>query len=164
VSLPIDDKRELRSKMRTMRRALPDQTDRSARIWATVEGFDAVVRAGTVMVFTSIDGEPDTVPFIAWCTEHGKRVVVPEEQPDPTAVDVVIVPGVAFAPDGARLGQGGGWYDRFLVSVRPGCVSIGVGFDAQVVDVLPTEPHDMPLDSIVTESGALEPRRPKPIS
>jgi 5-formyltetrahydrofolate cyclo-ligase len=93
-------------------------------------------------------------------TRRGKRVVVPEEQPDPAAVDVVIVPGVAFTPDGARLGQGGGWYDRFLAGVRPDCTSIGVGFDAQVVDMLPTEPHDVALDGVVTESGVLVPRRP----
>jgi 5-formyltetrahydrofolate cyclo-ligase len=146
--------------MRTMRRALPDQSSRSERIWATVQALDAVADAGTVMVFTSIPGEPDTAPFIAWCTERGKRVVVPEDEPDPAAVDVVIVPGVAFAPDGARLGQGGGWYDRFLASVRPDCTSIGVGFDPQVVDVLPTEPHDIRLDNVVTESGAMVPRRP----
>lgn len=146
--------------MRTMRRALPDQAGRSERIWATVEGLDAVERADTVMAFTSIAGEPDTAPFIAWCTQRGKRVVVPEEQPDPTAVDVVIVPGVAFTPDGARLGQGGGWYDRFLAAVRPDCTSIGVGFDPQLVDVLPTEPHDIRLDSIVTESGVAAPQRP----
>jgi 5-formyltetrahydrofolate cyclo-ligase len=112
------------------------------------------------MVFTSIPGEPDTAPFIAWCVERGKRIVVPEDQPDPTSVDVVIVPGVAFTPDGARLGQGGGWYDRFLTAVRPDCTTIGVGFDAQVVHDLPTEPHDIRLDCIVTESGALTRRRP----
>jgi 5-formyltetrahydrofolate cyclo-ligase len=85
---------------------------------------------------------------------------VPEDDPDPTAVDVVIVPGVAFTPDGARLGQGGGWYDRFLAEVRPECTSIGVGFDPQVVDVLPTEPHDIRLDCVVTESGVAVPRDP----
>ena len=119
-----------------------------------------MVAAGTVMAFTSIAGEPDTVPFIAWCTASGKRVVVPEDEPDPMAVDVVIVPGVAFTPDGARLGQGGGWYDRFLARVRPDCTSVGVGFDPQIVDVLPTEPHDVRLDGIVTESGAMFLRRP----
>jgi 5-formyltetrahydrofolate cyclo-ligase len=160
VPLPIDDKHALRSKMRTMRRALSDQSGRSERIWATVEGLDAVARAGCVMVFTSIAGEPDTAPFIAWCDERGKRVVVPEEQPDPTTIDVVVVPGVAFTPAGARLGQGGGWYDRFLAAVRPDCTSIGVGFDPQVVGALPTEAHDISLDLIVTESGAVDPRRP----
>jgi len=146
--------------MRTMRRALSDQSSRSERIWATVEGLEAVGRAGTVMVFTSIPGEPDTAPFIEWCTSHGKLVVVPEEQPDPTTVDVVVVPGVAFTPAGARLGQGGGWYDRFLAEVRPDCTLIGVGFDPQLVDALPTEAHDISLDIIVTESGAVDPRRP----
>jgi 5-formyltetrahydrofolate cyclo-ligase len=160
VPLPIDDKRALRSKMRAMRRALPDQASRSERIWTTLEELDAVARAGTVMVFTSIAGEPDTAPFIAWCNARGKRVVVPEEQPDPTTVDVVVVPGVAFTPAGARLGQGGGWYDRFLAGVRADCTTIGVGFDPQVVDALPTEVHDISLDYIVTESGAVGPQRP----
>jgi 5-formyltetrahydrofolate cyclo-ligase len=159
VTLPIDEKLTLRSSMRAMRRALPDQAERSERIWTAVEGLDAVARAGTVMVFTSIAGEPDTAPFIAWCAGRGTRVVVPEEHPDPSGVDVVIVPGVAFTPGGARLGQGGGWYDRFLAAVRPDCTSIGVGFEEQVVDALPTEAHDIALDLVVTESGLVDPRR-----
>jgi 5-formyltetrahydrofolate cyclo-ligase len=44
--------------------------------------------------------------------------------------------------------------------VRPDCTSVGVGFDPQIVDALPTEPHDIRLDSIVTESGAMVLRRP----
>jgi 5-formyltetrahydrofolate cyclo-ligase len=63
---------------------------------------------------------------------------------------VVIVPGVAFTRDGDRLGQGGGWYDRFLAGVRPDCTVIGVCFDEQLVDQLPTEPHDVSLACVVT--------------
>ncbi|MGH9132363.1 MAG: 5-formyltetrahydrofolate cyclo-ligase [Ilumatobacteraceae bacterium] len=155
MPLPIDDKRALRSEMRAMRRALDDRAQRSERIWAAVKQLDAIERAGTVMVFTSIAGEPDTAAFIAWCAAQGKRVVVPEDEPDPVAVDAVIVPGVAFARDGARLGQGGGWYDRFLAAIRPECTTIGVGFEPQLVDALPTEPHDIRLDCIVTESSVV---------
>jgi 5-formyltetrahydrofolate cyclo-ligase len=66
---------------------------------------------------------------------------------------VVIVPGLAFTVRGDRLGQGGGWYDRFLIGTRSECTTIGVGFDLQLVERLPVEPHDVPLDAVVTESG-----------
>jgi 5-formyltetrahydrofolate cyclo-ligase len=119
---------------------LPDQAERSELIWATVRALDVVDAAATVMAFTSIAGEPDTARFIEWCTARGKRVVVPEDRPDPGC---------------ARLGQGGGWYDRFLAAVREDCTAIGVGFDAQVLDALPVESHDVRLDVIVTESGSV---------
>jgi 5-formyltetrahydrofolate cyclo-ligase len=63
-------------------------------------------------------------------------------------LDFVLVPGVAFAMDGRRLGKGKGVYDRMLVSVR-GC-KCGAGFDEQIVDDLPVESHDIRLDCILT--------------
>jgi 5-formyltetrahydrofolate cyclo-ligase len=153
VETPIDAKRDLRRQMRAIRKALPDQAERSERIWARVQTLPAVDDAGVVMVFTSVLGEPITQPFIDWCEAQGKRVVAPEDDPtpDPTIVDVVIVPGTAFTILGGRLGQGGGWYDRFLGRVSDRCVTIGVCFDPQVVDDLPTEPHDVSLDIVVTD-------------
>src|SRR5688572_6769196 len=55
-------------------------------------------------------------------------------------LDFVLVPGVAFAMDGRRLGRGKGIYDRLLMSVRGS--KCGAGFDEQIVDDLPVEPHD----------------------
>jgi len=111
--------------------------------------------ANTVMAFDSVPGEPITGAFIAWCTAQGKRVARPEDEPaiDPRSVDVVIVPGLAFTTEGDRLGQGGGWYDRFLPQVRADCVTIGVGFGPQLVDALPTEPHDVRLSAVATDLG-----------
>jgi 5-formyltetrahydrofolate cyclo-ligase len=152
---PIGDrKRALRREMRALRRALPDLDERSARLWATVEQLPAVGDAKVVMVFDSVQGEPVTAPFVEWCREHGKTVHLPEDDPppDPLTIDVVIVPGTAFTPSGDRLGQGGGWYDRFLETVRPDCVTIGVAFAAQIVSELPVEPHDVRVDHVVTES------------
>jgi 5-formyltetrahydrofolate cyclo-ligase len=63
-------------------------------------------------------------------------------------LDFVLVPGVAFAMDGRRLGRGKGIYDRLLISVRGS--KCGVGFDEQIVDDLPVEPHDIRLDCILT--------------
>ncbi|MCX5899379.1 MAG: 5-formyltetrahydrofolate cyclo-ligase [Proteobacteria bacterium] len=65
-------------------------------------------------------------------------------------IDVVIVPGAAFAVDGFRLGYGGGYYDRFLKNCP--AVTIGLAFDMQVVDRVPHDvQRDVPLDYIVTE-------------
>lgn len=63
--------------------------------------------------------------------------------------DVVMVPLVGFTARGARLGQGGGHYDRWLAD-HPETVAIGLAWDCQLVDELPVEPHDQPLAAIVT--------------
>ena len=153
----IEAKRELRRAMRAMRRALPDQEALSAQIWANVVALPEVVAARTVMVFDSVPGEPITGPFIEWCREQGKVVALPEDAPaiDPALVDVVIVPGLAFTDSGGRLGQGGGWYDRFLAHTRADCVTVGVGFRQQLVAAIPTEPHDVDVSIVVSDAGAV---------
>ena len=66
------------------------------------------------------------------------------------AVDVVLVPGMAFDAEGNRLGRGKGYYDRFLKSLNnPRPRLIGVCFDFQKVDVVPTEPTDVKVDVVV---------------
>ena len=67
-------------------------------------------------------------------------------------VSVWIVPGLAFSRSGARLGYGGGWYDRFLSKANPSSISLGVAYPFQIVADLPLEPHDIPLVDIVTTS------------
>ena len=63
-------------------------------------------------------------------------------------LDLVLVPGVAFAVDGHRLGRGKGYYDRLLANVRG--AKCGLAFEQQVVTEIPAEPHDRILDYIVT--------------
>ena len=62
---------------------------------------------------------------------------------------VLFMPLVGFTEGGARIGQGGGFYDRWLAA-HPGTVAIGMAWDVQRVDELPVEDHDMPLTAIVT--------------
>ncbi len=73
----------------------------------------------------------------------------PESAPvvSPATVDVCLVPGVAFSERGDRLGQGKGYYDRLLPTL--GGTSWGAAFSCQVVDAVPTEPHDRPVDVVV---------------
>ena len=67
-------------------------------------------------------------------------------------LDLILVPGVAFDKKCNRLGRGGGFYDRFLDSVPPIVKTCGVSFEAQVVRLVPTRPHDRALDAVITES------------
>ena len=66
-------------------------------------------------------------------------------------VDFMLVPGVAFAANGARLGYGGGYYDRLLASLDRRAVRIAAAFQLQIVDQLPEGPHDERVDSVVTQ-------------
>lgn len=70
---------------------------------------------------------------------------------DKMDIDLVLAPGLLFDRQGRRMGQGGGYYDRFLAGYR-GYVC-GIAFEAQVVRALPAMPHDMPMDALATERG-----------
>ena len=69
---------------------------------------------------------------------------------DAEKFDCVIVPGVAFDVHGKRLGMGGGYYDRFLKRAE-NAKKISLAFDFQIVENIPTELHDIPVDLILTE-------------
>lgn len=90
--------------------------------------------------------------------ERGQRF--PEPPPDAIEaargdVDVVIVPALAVAADGHRLGYGMGYYDATLPDVVPPAVSVVVAYDFQLLAELPTEPHDRPCDWVVTDRRTL---------
>ena len=66
------------------------------------------------------------------------------------ALDMIVVPLVAFDRAGTRLGYGGGCYDRYLPTVSPACRIIGIAFDEQRVDGVPADAHDLPLPHIIS--------------
>lgn len=68
-------------------------------------------------------------------------------------IEVIIVPGVAFDRRGRRLGRGKGFYDRLLQTAK--ATKIGVGYEFQLVEELPSEEHDIPMDMIITEKTTI---------
>lgn len=84
--------------------------------------------------------------------EPGKEVA-------PAELDVVMVPGVGFGRDGARMGNGQGYYDRLLEQVRPGCPLIGLCYESQLFDDLIVGPHDIYMNKVVTEAAVYRGRR-----
>jgi len=70
-------------------------------------------------------------------------------------VDLVIIPGIVFDQNGHRIGYGYGYYDRFLKKLDKNVVKIGFGFEFQIVDKIPEEKHDVPVDIMVTEKRVI---------
>lgn len=154
----------------------------SARIVDRVMALPEVERASTVMAFWSFGSEPDTAPIIQSLHARGvlvtlPRIVAGEVEPliyapgdavtetsfgawepsggeglDPSAIDVVVTPGVAFDRFGRRVGYGGGFYDRFFRRTRPDTARFGIGFGVQLIyGDLPSGHFDLGLDGVVTE-------------
>ena len=66
---------------------------------------------------------------------------------------LLLVPCVGFGPNGTRLGYGGGFYDRTLAALSPRPVTVGLGYAHGLIPWLEAEPHDVPLDVILSEDG-----------
>lgn len=159
------------------------RADASAAIAALVDRLPEVEAVGAALVYGAMPDEVDAAPLIAALRARGVRIALPrvdgerltlhwhgEDAPgatgsfglteplpdapeaDPAEIDLVIVPGVAFDAACNRLGMGAGYYDRLLAEM-PRAVTVGVAFDEQVVDEVPCEPHDRPLDAVVTPNG-----------
>ncbi|WP_304583160.1 5-formyltetrahydrofolate cyclo-ligase [uncultured Alistipes sp.] len=155
----------------------------SERIWAQVAASAEFAAARCVALFCSLADEPDTAAVLAaWSRE--KRIVVPRvegetmqfydydpatmacgafgiAEPGPRAVrcrpeeiDLLVVPGVAFARSGLRLGRGKGYYDRYLAQPGMRACRIGVCYAHQLVADLPAEPHDAPMDRVVDDKDS----------
>lgn len=150
-----------------------DHLLRSVQLWAQVAAIPEYTGARTVMAYVGVGDEPDTAPLLARLRADGKHVVLPRvvgpiieaaagelnrigsfgiPEPDgpavdPATIDLVVVPGLAFTADGRRLGQGQGYYDRFLPLTS--AATVGACFAEVLVDDLPTEPHDVRLDRVV---------------
>ena len=134
-------------------------------------------QAQTVYGYLPYNQEVRTVPILEKALADGKRVAVPKVYgdemkfiylPDLTQVEtgfsgipepiadgpvgddptaLVLMPGMAFTPDGQRIGYGGGFYDKFL-SAEPNHPTVALCYDFQLVESLPTEEFDIPVDCV----------------
>lgn len=154
----------------------------SARIETRLAAFLTPLSPRTLSFCAPVRGEFDARPLVSLLIEHGWQAAMPvvdatnapmnfrawtpssamdsdrHGMPIPASgetvvPDVVLLPLVAFDPQGFRLGYGGGYFDRTLAVLVPRPLTIGVGFElARVADIRP-QAHDMPLDAVVTEAG-----------
>ncbi|MFT3917290.1 MAG: 5-formyltetrahydrofolate cyclo-ligase [Anaeromyxobacteraceae bacterium] len=124
---------------------------------------DALLARGVRVVYPRLRAGERRMAFAA-CPRTAlvvgplKALEPPPDAPelDGAEVDVIVVPAVAFTPDGHRLGRGGGYYDATLAAA-PRARRVGLAFDLQVVPALPREDHDATVDAVVTELRTLSP-------
>lgn len=165
-------KAAVRARVGAWRRGLrPEEiAEWSGALAAHLLSWEPLTQARHVLGYIALAREPQTTELLAALAARGHVVWLPMvsgerlevgapgagSRADPAALDAVLVPGLAFDHGGHRLGRGGGHYDRFLASVRPDCLRIGMCFAGQVLDAVPLDPWDQPVDVIMTERGLVE--------
>jgi len=172
------NKIELRKNIRAAKKLhSPDELlKQSEAVLLKLAAHPRFIQAERVMLYASLPDEVQTLDFIeAW--RHKKTIIlptvvgddiipvkladdtifaegdfhIPEPQNNPYTgeFDLIVVPGMAFDKKGHRLGRGRGYYDRFLAK-HSHTHTIGICFDFQLVPEVPAEPHDHPVNEVLT--------------
>ena len=173
------DKKEIRKEIRELKKQYTwdGKKEKSVSVWEQVEQDEHFRQARVVLAYWSMDDEVFTHDFVEkWggkkelllpCVRgdeldiryfEGKEKLCPGEGyaiPEPVGelftdwdrIDVVLVPGVAFDRKGNRLGRGKGYYDKILKQTH--AYKLGICFDFQFLNAIPTEEHDIPMDAVI---------------
>ena len=169
-------RREIREKKRAMsEEEIITRSEKLAELFLSTEAYR---NAKSVYGYLPYNQEVRTVPMLARAIADGKRVAVPKIYgdtmkflwlddlndvaksekgiPEPIADEpiaddenaLVLMPGVAFTEKGERIGYGGGYYDRFLAA-EPNHPTIALCYAFQMVESLPTEEFDIPVELVL---------------
>lgn len=173
------EKKEIRKKIKALRSMLSEleRESAAAEVFARLEATAAFQMADRILMYHSLPDELSTLSFLRkW--KNDKRFFLPRvngvnldilpydesrlelgsfhiEEPqgdalvDPDEIELIVVPAVAYDRSGNRLGRGKGFYDRLLATTR--ATKIGVGYEFQLLDSLPAEEHDVPMDMVITQ-------------
>ena len=182
-------KEEIRPRVKAWKAVLTDaeKAEAARAAFAMLERHAAFMMAENILMYHSLPDEISTHDFIdRWAGR--KRFYLPRvngvnldilpfertslhlrafsiEEPDgddPTdisEIELIVVPGVAYDPEGNRVGRGKGYYDRLLAGAR--ATKIGIAYDFQVVDSIEAEPHDVRVDVVITDRRIFTPRKRK---
>jgi 5,10-methenyltetrahydrofolate synthetase len=108
-----------------------------------------------------VNKENKTMIFRAWypgCPMEEDAYGIPKPKDTEVIVPTLLfVPCVGYAAGGYRLGYGGGFYDRMLATLQPRPFTVGLGFGVGFLPDFEPEAHDVPLDAILNEHGAVWP-------
>ena len=117
---------------------------------------------GAVAALPLVSTKAAPLTFRAWTPEATMErgfwnIPVPADGPD-IVPDITLSPVVGWDGAGYRLGYGGGYFDRTLAALTPRPLAIGIGLDAAQIATIYPQPHDIPMQVIVTETGITNPR------
>lgn len=155
-----------------------ERSDSARDVFSRLEKLAAFAMSDHILIYNSLPDELSTREFIDRWKEK-KKFYLPRvngidldilpfdrhkmhigafriEEPtgtdisDPQLIELIIVPAIAYDRNGNRIGRGKGYYDRLLNRTK--ALRIGVAYDFQIVDEFDVEPHDIPVDIVITES------------
>ena len=169
-------RKDIREKKRLMtEQEIHSRSEKLGRLFACSQAY---LEAKTIYGYLPYNQEVRTVPMLEQALKDGKKVAVPKIYgdtmkfiylddlsrvekndmgiPEPVADEpvagdktaLVLMPGLAFTKNGDRMGYGGGFYDRFLAE-EPNHPTLALCYDFQIVDQLPTEEYDIPVDTVL---------------
>lgn len=172
------DKKELRTNIKLLKKQHTKEQllEQSDVVLSKLENDNDFKNAHIIMIYSALPDEVQTQAFLEkW--RHEKKIILPtvvgddiipvelaentgftvgdfnilEPQNEPYTgnYDLIVVPGVAFDRNGNRIGRGKGYYDRFLCK-HLNVKRIGICFDFQLVDEVPTEPNDIKMDKVIS--------------
>lgn len=172
------EKKELRANIKALKKQYTKEQllEQSEMILTKLEQDEDFEKARIVMIYSALPDEVQTQAFLEkW--RHKKKIILPtvvgddiipvelaedtgfavgdfnilepQNEPYSGGYDLIVVPGVAFDRNGNRIGRGRGYYDRFLCK-HLNVKRIGICFDFQLVDEVPTEPNDIRMDKIIS--------------
>ncbi len=174
------DKNALRDFMKDQRKKICDRKEQERIVYQKIINLKIFNDSVVIALFKSREDEFNTDDLINYALKNKKIVLLPridqdnmfflriddntiyeeskfhvlepiyEQEKIINQMDLIIVPGLAFDQKGSRLGYGKGYYDRFLKDKDT--YKIGVCYDEQIVDLVPTNDHDVSLDMIVSKS------------
>ena len=175
------EKKEIRKQYKMLRNKMSEMEvkEKSDRICQNIISSNLFQQAEKMLVYAPLGNEVDICPVMEEGWRQQKRIAFPKvfgetmryfeissfsqleegtfhvmEPVETNPIDweeaLVLVPGVAFDRQGSRMGYGKGYYDRFFEG-KTDCVKVGVAYELQVADQLPTEENDLPMEYLVTE-------------
>ncbi|MDE6697347.1 MAG: 5-formyltetrahydrofolate cyclo-ligase [Muribaculaceae bacterium] len=178
------EKSEIRRKIKNLRMMLLEREKESAaeEVFSQLENTAAFIMAENILMYHSLPDELSTIKFLRKWHDR-KRFFLPRvngvnldilpyeesrlelgsfhiEEPtgdnlaDVDDIELMIIPAVAFDRKGNRLGRGKGFYDRLLATSK--ATKIGVGYEFQLLDSIPSEPHDVAMDMIITQKTLIK--------
>ncbi len=181
----VISKEELRRKLREKRKSLESTEARRLSEDIANKLRELIKRTGArkVLLYSPVDGEPDISSLFPEIISEGKLllpkvtgrniivceikdtselkrgafgILEPSEcrSVDISEVELAAVPGIAFDREGYRLGFGKGFYDRLLQNSR--AFKVGILYSFQLIDFIPRDPWDVPMDILITERETLD--------
>lgn len=180
-------RQEMREKRKALSPA--SYAKKCTEIQKRLEALPQWQNARTLLLYVSTEEEVDTRRLIHDALDKNRHIFVPKmngdtlvicplrdwddlkpggfgimepceilEEAHPEAMDLILVPGIAFDHQGHRLGFGRGFYDKLLKRTKG--YKVGLAFHEQMVEKLPIEEHDVPLDLIITDQVLVHPTHP----